>query len=84
MSEPSKSAKQTALPSETLGDGTVPPEARCEWCGLRATRSFQFMRKMKGGKAGAVLPTGMFIYTCDKDADMGRLHTEKPKPALRR
>jgi hypothetical protein len=84
MSEPSKSARQTALPSETLGDGKVPPDARCEWCGRRATRSFPIMRKMKGGRKGATMPTGMFIYTCDDDADQGEIHTKDPKPALKK
>lgn len=40
----------------------------CEWCGPEepARHALPIMRKMKGGKAGAVMPTGTFVYCCDK------------------
>lgn len=84
MSEPSKSPEQTALPAETLGDGAVPPGVLCEWCTRRAKHSFEFTRKIKGGKKGAVVRTGMFVYTCDHCKDIGELNTRDPKPALRK
>lgn len=53
----------------------------CDWCPEPATIALPIVRKMKGGKAGAILPTGMHMYACEEHEEIAR-RSNIPRPAL--
>lgn len=66
-----------------MGDGKVEGQ-QCEWCHAPATRSFEITRRMRGGRRGAIVGTGMYVFACDDCKDKAERSTEEPRPALRK
>lgn len=56
---------QQSIRDGGVGGGCLDGQS-CEWCGsdTPATVALPVLRKVKGGKAGATLPTGMHVYAC--------------------
>lgn len=65
--------EQQRITGDSPGKGNLEGQI-CEWCRepTPATVALPVRRKIKGGKAGAVVDTGTFIYTCREHEDIGR------------
>lgn len=71
---------QSSIEGDEIGYGDVAGKT-CNWCPKPATVALPIVRKMKGGKAGATLPTGMYMNACEEHKEVaGRSNI--PRPAL--
>jgi hypothetical protein len=78
---PSRSTDgQERIGGDKVGEGNLEGQS-CNWCSAPATHALPVMRKQKGARAGAVLPTGMHIYTCDEHKEVGE-RSNKVRNAL--
>lgn len=82
-SSPDRIKGQTRIEGDNVGGGDTEGQ-KCDWCPEDATRSFEMRRRMKGGKAGATLGTGQFVFACDEHEEFAKKATEQPRPALRK
>lgn len=74
--------EQTQITGDRVGEGAV--AAGCEWCGEPSKHSFPISRRVKGGKAGAVVPTGTHSYACDVHRELAEKDAEVIRPSLRK
>lgn len=68
------------------GDKVAEPEpmGRCDWCPDPAKHVFPIQRKLKGGKPGSVVPTGMHSRACNHHREQAEKDAANVRPSLRK
>jgi hypothetical protein len=79
--------EQTQIGGDRL-DGPVPSDHLCEWRHAdgkdrKATHALPILRKLKGGRAGATVPTGQHMFCCDDHLELAQAQNEV-RPSLRK
>jgi len=81
--DPERFKGQTRIEGDRVEGGDI-TDQNCEWCPDPATCSFEFQRRIKGGRGGATWGTGQFIFACDNHREIAKRMAGDPRDSIRK